>query len=280
VKISNLPWGVLYRAEHARATYRRWFEFAARDPHIDAIDLIDGPGSLCGAPERKAESRALKPLLADLDLPVMMFVTHVDFRVAEIAPEEKERIRFLIEQAVHFEAMYFRTVTGLRRPGELFREDVLENVVAGLRWLAGLVRDAGLPFLIENHHETTDEMVLLCEKLADLGARLNCEIKPAFRYGMDPYAFVERLTPWAGTYHIDNFKYDPDSTHWDKDRAGRKLERAVPLDRGEIDIRRVLKIVEASGFDGWLSIEYGGLVDSFDDVARSAKFVRETWDQL
>ena len=278
MKISCLPWGVLRQIGHTAETYSQWFRFVADDPHIDAVDLIDGSASLCGVPDRKEESRALRPMLEDLGLQVMMFVSHADFRVDKLAPEEEDRIKFLIEQAVHFDAACFRTITGLRSPGELYQAGVMENVLAGLRWLAALVRDAGLPFLIEDHHETTDEMVLLAESLADEGVRLNCEIKPAFRYHMDPYAYVERLAPYADCYHIDNFRYDTGSTHWDQDRMGRKLERAVPLQDGEIDIRRIVRIVKASGFDGWLSIEYGGLREQFDHLAASAKFVRETWD--
>ena len=280
MRISCLPWGVLYHRHHTREAYVEWFRFVAQDPHLEGVDPIDGSGSLFGLPERREESRALKPMLDDLGLNVVMFTTHVDFRVAELAPAERDRIRFLIDQAVFFEAACYRTITGLSEPGELCRQGVMENVLAGLRWLAGLVAEAGLPLLIENHHETTDEMIVLCDALAAERVKLNVEIKPAFRYHLDPYAYAARLAPRAGCFHLDNFRYDPDTEHWDQDRAGRKLERAVALDQGEIDLGRILKIVKAAGYDGWVSIEYGGLSDGFDNLARSAAFVRRTWDAL
>ena len=280
MRISNLPWGVFHHRGHTRDAYVDWFRFTAADPNIDAVDLIDGGRSMFGLPERREESRALKAMLDDLALPVMMFVSHADFRVDELGAEEKDRLDYLIEQAVFFRAEVFRTITGLRTPGELFGEGIMENVIDGLRWLGTRVRDAGLPFVIEDHHETTDEMVLLCERLSDVDLHLNCEIKPAFRYHMDPYEYVRRLAPYSTSYHLDNFRYDESTEHWDKDRAGRKLGRAVPLDAGEIDVGRVLSIVKSSGFDGWLNIEYGGLVDGFEDVSRSAEFVRTTWDAL
>lgn len=279
MKISCLPWGVLAHRGHDLGTYREWFEFAAHDPNLEAVDLIDGAGSLYGTPARKEESRSLKPMLDDLGLPVMMFVSHGKFAVDPIPPDEQDRFKYLVEQAVFFGAEVFRTTTGLAEPGELFRKGVMENVVSGLRWLAGLVREAGLPLIVENHHETSDEMLVICQRLADLGVRLNGEIKPAVRYHMDPYAYVQRLVPYATCYHIDNFRYDPDAKH-DQDRAGRKLERAVPLDQGEIDIRRILTIIKTSGFDGWLSIEYGGFVDGFSDLGRSARFLKTTWDSM
>lgn len=286
MKISCLPWGILSHCAHTAEIYSEWFQFAAQNDHIEGVDPIDNAASLFGAPARKQESRALRPVLRDLGLKVVMFVTHTDFRVEKIPPKEQDRIKFLVEQAVYFDSLFFRVLTGIKVPGELFQERVLENVLAGLRWVSALTREAGLPLILENHHETTDEMLLLCESLAGkadplrplAGHCLNCEIKPPFRYGMDPNTFVKRLAPFASNYHIDNFVYDPNG--WDADRTGRKLERAIPVHKGEIDIRAILEIIKESGFDGWLSIEYGGRVASFDHIAESAAYLRETWDAL
>lgn len=278
MKISCLPWGVLSHCGHTAEIYSKWFQFAAQNEHIEGVDPIDKAPSLFGTPARKQESRALRPLLRDLGLKVVMFVTHTDFRVEKIPTEEQDRIKFLVEQAVYFDAVFFRVLTGIGVPGELFHAHVLENVLAGLRWVSSLTKEAGLPLILENHRETTDEMVLLCEAMADEGLKLNCEIKTPFRYGMNPNTFVGRLAPFASTYHIDNFTYDPNGRY--TDRAGRKLGRAVPVNRGEIDIRAILAIIRETGFDGWLSIEYGGRVDRLDDVAESAAYVRETWDAL
>ncbi|MBI4027425.1 MAG: sugar phosphate isomerase/epimerase [Verrucomicrobia bacterium] len=293
MKISSLPWGILSHCRHSDAIYRKGFSFAAQ--HLDGMDLIDNEGSLFGAPERQAESRPFRVLHNDLGLKIVMFVTHTDFRAETIPSKEMERLKFLLEQAVYFKAMFFRVLTGTKTPGELFQKRVMENVLSGLRWMLSLTKAAGIPLLLENHHETTDELILLCNALplspprgggrqgdlahdANDGLRLNCEIKPPFRYGMDPLRFVERLTPYAACYHIDNFVYHPDG--WDQDRTGRKLERAIPINQGEIDIQAVLAIIKKSGFDAWFSIEYGGRVDHFDHIAESAAYLRTTWERL
>lgn len=281
MKISSLPWGVLSHRKYSLDAHREWFQLVAADPNIDGVDLVDGKGSLCGEPAKKKKCRSLKPVLDDLALPVMMFVSHGNFLVSPISTEEQNRFNYLIDQAQFFEAAVFRTTTGLTEPGELFRPGIMENVLSGLRWLAERVRKAGFPpLIVENNKETTDELILICERLSDLGVKLNCEIKPAFRYHMDPYVYVQRLVSYSTWYHLDNFKYTLETTWEDQDRAGRKLKRSIPLDQGEIDIRRILSIIKASGFDGWLSIEYGGNVASFDDLLRSAKFVRTVWDGL
>jgi len=86
------------------------------------------------------------------------------------------------------------------------------------------------------------------------------------------------LTEFSATYHLDNFVYDENGG--DGDRTGRRLKREIPLDRGEIDVSRILRIIRDAGFDGWLSIEYGGYGEGFDDVGQSAAYLRKTWDCL
>lgn len=280
MNITSLPWGIFSHNRQSRDIYARWFRFAAEDPNFEGVDLIDGPQTLFGDPARKAESREVGRILADLRLKVVMFVSHTDLRVKKTPTEEQDRVKYLIEQAVHFRAQYFRVLTGIKKPGELFQADVMENVFQGIEWCLQLTAGCGLPLLLENHHETTDELLTICEAFKGKGLRMNCEIKPPFRYHMDPQTFVERLIPFAETYHIDNFRYCPSGCGTDEDRAGRRLDRAVPVQEGEINVRAILSAIKASGFDGWLSIEYGGAVDEFRDVAASASFVRETWESL
>lgn len=280
MKIASLPWGVFSHNGQSRDIYAKWFRFAAEDPNLEGVDLIDGPHSLFGDPSRKLESREVGRALPDLGLEVVMFVSHTDLRGKEMSAQEQDRVKYLVEQAVHFHAQYFRVLTGIKRPGELFEPEVMENVLRGLEWCRRVTAECGLPLLLENHHETTDELVTICQAFKGGGLMMNCEIKPPFRYGMDPQTFVERLIPFAGTYHIDNFKYCPSGCGTDADRAGRCLERTVPVQAGEINVRGILSAIVASGFDGWLSIEYGGPVDEFWHVAESASFVRDTWESL
>jgi len=283
VNITILPWGPWCYSHSTPDVYRKWLRFAAANPNIEGIDLIDkgSPADgdpLIGSPARVKESRELLPVMEDLGLPVIMFVTHTDFRSETIPPAEQDRIKFLLEQAVYFKAHYFRVLTGIQSPGELFQPRVMENVIAGLRWCAALVSKTSLQLLLENNRETTDELAHICEVLRPENLRLNCEIKPPFRLGMSPYRFVQRLTEFSATYHLDNFVYDENGG--DGDRTGRRLKREIPLDRGEIDVSRILRIIRDAGFDGWLSIEYGGYGEGFDDVGQSAAYLRKTWDCL
>lgn len=280
MKITALPWGVFAHNNQSREIYARWFKFAAANPHLEGVDLIDGEQTLFGTLDRKQESRAFRPIIEDLGLKAVMFVSHADLRVDSLPVAEQDRMKYLVEQALYFNASYFRVTTGLQKPGELFEKGIMENVLNGLSWCLDLTRPAGLPLLFENFHETTDELVTICEALGERGLRMNCEIKPPFRYTMNPVTFVQRLIPFAAMYHLDNFKYTDIAPQRDKDRNGRMLDRAVALQDGAIDVRTILAMIAKSGFDGWLSIEYGGFVDNFEHIAESAAFVRETWKSL
>lgn len=275
MNITALPWGIFCHNSQSREIHERWFRFAGNNPDIEGVDLMDGEQTLFGTPARQKESREFQAILNGLGLKVVMFVSHADLRVEEVPAQEQDRLKYLIEQAVYFKAKYFRVITGLQKPGELFQAGIMENVFHWLNWCLDLTDDAGLPLLLENHHETTDELVTICEVFKKRGLRMNCEVKPPFRYNMNPNTFVGRLIPFAETYHLDNFSYHPDGR--DSDRTGRNLERAVSLQNGEIDIRSMLSMIKSSGFNGWLSIEYGGYADKFEHIAESASFVRKVW---
>ena len=166
MKISTLPWGILSHGGHSAEVYHRWLEFAGANPHVGGVDLIDGTGSLFGTPSRKKESRRFKVAIDDRGLNVVMLVSHTDFRDDAVGEAEESRIAYLIDQAAFFGATYFRVLTGISRPGDLFGPGIMENVVRGLGWCAGLVQDAGLRPILENHHETTDELLTLMTALA------------------------------------------------------------------------------------------------------------------
>jgi sugar phosphate isomerase/epimerase len=67
--------------------------------------------------------------------------------------------------------------------------------------------------------------------------------------------------------HAKNFKESPDG--WISD---------VALDEGVNDVRAMLAKVKASGYDDWISLEFGG--PTREKVRRSAKFVRTAWASL
>jgi sugar phosphate isomerase/epimerase len=67
--------------------------------------------------------------------------------------------------------------------------------------------------------------------------------------------------------HAKNFGESPDG--WISD---------VALDEGVNDVRAMLGIIKSSGYDDWISIEFGGTTR--EKIRRSAEFLRGTWDTL
>ena len=67
----------------------------------------------------------------------------------------------------------------------------------------------------------------------------------------------------------------PDDTSlWTIERYAKELDTV----RETLGLGKVHLLGQSWG--GWLSIEYGGLTDSFEKMGRSARFVRGTWDDL
>jgi sugar phosphate isomerase/epimerase len=87
---------------------------------------------------------------------------------------------------------------------------------------------------------------------------LNFDVGHAFCVGEDPVQWIPRMAEHTKHYHIEDIA------------ATRRHAHLIP-GRGAIDLRAALHEIEASGYDGWVTVELYPYVDNPDDAGREAK---------
>ncbi|NLE37380.1 MAG: sugar phosphate isomerase/epimerase [Pirellulaceae bacterium] len=103
------------------------------------------------------------------------------------------------------------------------------------------------------------------EQYLELAARvdspwlgLNFDIGHAFCVGEDPVDWVPRMAAHTRHYHIEDIAADRHHAH------------LVP-GRGAIDLPATLRAIEATGYQGWVTVELYPYIDNPDDAGRQAK---------
>ncbi|MCX7427724.1 MAG: sugar phosphate isomerase/epimerase [Planctomycetia bacterium] len=87
---------------------------------------------------------------------------------------------------------------------------------------------------------------------------LNFDVGHAFCVGEDPVQWIPRMAEHTKHYHIEDIA------------ATRRHAHLIP-GRGAIDLGAALHEIEASGYDGWVTVELYPYVDNPDDAGREAK---------
>lgn len=92
---------------------------------------------------------------------------------------------------------------------------------------------------------------------------LNFDIGHAFCVGEDPVDWVPRMAAHTRHYHIEDIAAD------------RRHAHLVP-GRGAIDLPATLRAIEATGYQGWVTVELYPYIDDPDAAGREAKVYLDT----
>ncbi|WP_217586500.1 sugar phosphate isomerase/epimerase family protein [Lentibacillus saliphilus] len=100
----------------------------------------------------------------------------------------------------------------------------------------------------------------------------------------DPIAAVKQNIHEASMIHIKDFYYRPSSWYnpgagWLVTTAGNYIRGAI-TGHGDIDLREVIKVIKASGYDGYISIEFEGLEPCQKAAQLSMENVRKIWESV
>ena len=87
---------------------------------------------------------------------------------------------------------------------------------------------------------------------------LNFDIGHAYCMGQDPEDWIERMAPHTRHYHIE-------------DIAPSRVHAHLIPGRGAIDFQATLSRIEATGYEGWITVELYPYLDDPDQAGREAK---------
>lgn len=147
-----------------------------------------------------------------------------------------------------------------------FFEENLEKIVEGCQIIADYASQFNITTSVENHSVCVQgsERVQRVLKLVD---------RPNFKTVLDignflcvdeqPLVGLKKNLPYASIIHFKDFYIrpyyeNPGEGEWFKTTNGNYLRGSI-LGHGDIEIREVIRLIEESGFDGYITIEFEGM---------------------
>jgi sugar phosphate isomerase/epimerase len=106
--------------------------------------------------------------------------------------------------------------------------------------------------------ETFEQYLEFAGRLDSPWVGLNFDIGHAFCMGQEPEQWIARMAPHTKHYHLEDIA------------ATRKHAHLIP-GRGSIDIAAVLREIEKSKYQGWITVELYPYIENPDDAGREAR---------
>ncbi len=174
------------------------------------------------------------------------------------------------------------------RRTDLLVATIVDNFARRIRRVLDETTETGVDLGIENHGSLSNDPAFLDAVFAavdDPRLGLTLDTGNFYWYGhplSDVYAIIERFAPRAKHTHIKNIAY-PAEIRETKRAIGFEYGRyAAPLDEGNIDVARVVRLLRQAGYRGDLCVEnevlsrYGGPEQQIKILRRAVQTLRTT----
>ena len=229
--------------------------------------------------ERRTALRALD----ETGLPCPIFSVGNNF--AKTSPQERHeqlnRIKFGVDEALHYGAGVVRVFAGDVAPGITF-EQAREWIVEGLAEASKYAEEKGVRLALENHGTLAgrgDQVRGLIEDVREragnraLGA--NPDTGNFLLVNQPSHEAISEVAPYAYMVHFKDFIPAPEgqTEHiYGALDGSRYLGAAVG--EGMVQLDSCISLLRRAGFDGWLSVEYEGVEDPMTAVHRCLQNAR------
>ncbi|NLO82869.1 MAG: sugar phosphate isomerase/epimerase [Clostridiales bacterium] len=195
-------------------------------------------------PENEAET---KRKLKEYNLKICVFGTSVIFHDAEKYDSMIQEGKTAIDVCSRMEIPYIR-VFGDKIPSAEIKDQVIANVIRGIRELCSYARGKNVKVLQEVHGDfnTVENITAVIEGVKDCPEfGLVWDIAHSDReYGDDYMEFYSWIKPYILHTHIKDHK-----------RNNGKFD-LCPVGEGDIPIRDIIKTLKADGYTGYFSFEW------------------------
>jgi len=192
-------------------------------------------------------------------------------RTAEIA-----RTRNDIEVAAALGATCVRITAGQAHP-QTTRVDGIRWVVEAVRPLLEHAARHQVWLAFENHYkdyfweypdfaQRAETFLEIVHALGPHGLRVNYDTSNQVMIGEDPLAALAEVQNLVVHVHCS-------------DRVGPGTYLHAPAGEGVVDFPAIFRLLQTSGYDGWLSAEYNG-PEGLDGLTRALGYIRATWERV
>ncbi|MCQ6560049.1 sugar phosphate isomerase/epimerase family protein [Paenibacillus mendelii] len=165
-------------------------------------------------------------------------------------------------------------------------EDALPQIIEGSRRIADYAANFGITTTIENHGfsvQQSDRVQRVLQLVDRPNFRTTLDVGNFLCVDEDPLVGVKRNLPNASLVHFKDFyirpyyRY-PGGGDWFRSANGNYMRGAI-VGQGDLPIPEIVKLIKASGYDGYVTIEFEGMEDCKVGSKLGMDYLRQLWDE-
>lgn len=201
--------------------------------------------------------------------------------------KEIERVKGEVDIAAHLGVKLMRHDVASRQDTSIkqFNQEV-GRLAEACREIADYAAQYGITTSVENHGyyiQASDRVQTLVQAVDRPNFRTTLDVGNFMCADEDPVAAVKNNMPYASMVHIKDFYLRPAALNpgdgWFRTASGNFLRGAI-AGHGDINLRESIRIIKESGFDGYFSIEFEGMEDSFQGTKIGLENVKRFWNEV
>ncbi len=203
--------------------------------------------------------------------------------------QEIERVKREVDIAVALGVKLFRHDVASRPPEQssiVYFQNDLPKLAEACRQIAEYAADFGITTSVENHGfymQASERVESLIAAVGRPNFKTTLDIGNFMCVDESPVRGVRNNVSLASMIHLKDFylrsKHLNPGNGWFQTAGGDYLRGAI-VGQGDIDMREVLRIIKASGYDGYLSIEFEGLEDCRFGAQTGLENAKRMWDEV
>ncbi|MFC5652336.1 sugar phosphate isomerase/epimerase family protein [Paenibacillus solisilvae] len=245
--------------------------------------LVDNP-ELADAVREKAKERGIE--LSNYSMPAN-FVQETD----ELFEREVARVCEHVDLVHRLGMKHMRhDVTAFTIPQELMTigwfDAHLHQMVKGSQLVADYAAARGITTTIENHGfsaQASDRVQRVLQGVNRPNFKTTLDVGNFLCVDEDPIIGVMNNLPYASLVHFKDFyirPYDqnPGGECWFRTSHGNYMRGAI-VGHGDLPIRRIIKLIKDSGYDGYITIEFEGIEECRSASRIAMDNVRRLWEE-
>ncbi len=235
---------------------------------LDAVEIaLSNDGQVCAMDSKKNiplvtddDAVAYKKHLASLGIRPIAFLTACDFSIGD--PEANEKwVARAIELADILGMPAVRIDSAMSRERELNFGERVEIFAKGLGGSLQRTSGSKVALGIENHGFQGNNLAFQLNVYKAVGSdRLGSTLDTGNFYWRgyplsEVYGILNILAPYAKHTHLKNINYPPEVRETVREGGWEYGKYVSPLDEGDIDHAKVIKLLAAAGYDGDVCLE-------------------------
>ena len=245
--------------------------------------LVDNP-ELADAVREKAESADIA--LSNYSMPAN-FVQETE----DLFHGEVDRLKRHVDLVHRLGIKHMRhDVTAFTIPHEQMSiqwfEENLYLMMKGSQLIADYAAQYEITTTIENHGfsvQASDRVQRVLHAVNRPNFKTTLDIGNFMCVDEDPVIGVKKNLPYASLIHFKDFYFRPFDEHpgggdWFLTSNGNYL-RGASVGHGDINIRKIVRLIKESGYDGYITVEFEGMEECKSASRIAMDNLRRLWDE-